>query len=152
MNNSSDSKETKDHTVAHTRYAMNVYQMNEQMRWGEPAGGPGSCAEEGPLPRDRPTSQGWGEEQKPGPQPEALAFPGAPLSLSRSFNLMYGRELAVNPRMLQGGTTAEPAGRGGDHWMNRGPPAQKLLSRGKPKCELAGIPARWPQVQGHKVL
>lgn len=121
MNNSSDSKETRDHTVAHTRCVMNVCQTNEQMRLGEPAGGPGSSAEEGPLPRDRPTSQGWGGERKPGPRPEAPAFPEAPLSLSRSFNLKYGRELAVNGlRMLQGGTAAEPAGRGDDHWMNEG--------------------------------
>lgn len=60
---------------------MNVCQMNEQRKQGEPVGGPGSCTEEGALAMDRSASQRCGGEQKLGPQPEAPAFPEAPLSL-----------------------------------------------------------------------
>lgn len=51
-----DSKETRDLTVTHSICVMDVCQTNELVGQGEPAGGPGSCAGEGSLSRERASS------------------------------------------------------------------------------------------------
>lgn len=69
--------------------------MNEQVRQREPTGEPESCPCEGSPSRNRGISRiGGGAEAWSLVLASALAE--AALSLQMSFNLMNGRELAVN--------------------------------------------------------
>lgn len=81
--------------------------MNEQVGQREPTGGPESCQCEGSQSRDRTISRIGGGAEAWSLVP-ASALEEAALSLQRSFNLMNGRELAVNQ-------PEAALGRGSDH-------------------------------------